>query len=353
MADDRQENGTEDPTQRRRERAREEGQVVQSPEVASSFALLVSGLILLWFGPSMGSGLTSGIRAWISQSIIAWSPQMDFVVFRWLSWHTFTICVVPLAVMLVVSFSIALIQTGPLFAITPLSIKFEKLAPANNWKKLMSLDNGLKSVLAILKVVAAFTGTSIFFYWNWQRYGDSVHRSFASIVTETWDTGVFLWLCIAAFFLTPAAADFLFKKYQHEQKLKMTRDEIKREQKDDSGDPVIRQRQRQRQREAMEQRATSRASEASVILTNPTHLAVALKYEKGMKAPLVVAKGAGVFAKNIVRIAKENRIAVVERKPLARAIYKNIKVGQEIPPEFFRAVAEILAQIYRMRGALV
>jgi len=103
----------------------------------------------------------------------------------------------------------------------------------------------------------------------------------------------------------------------------------------------------------MEQRATKRAAEATVVLTNPTHLAVALKYEQGMSAPVVVAKGAGVFARNIVRIAKENRIDVVQRKPLARAIYKNIKVGQEIPPEFFRAVAEILAQIYRMRRATI
>lgn len=353
MAEDRQEQGTEDPTQRRRERAREEGQVVQSPEVASAFALLVSGLILLWFGRSMGRTLTGGIRTWLSEAITSWSPQMDFVVVRWLSWQSLVICSVPVLLMLVVAFSIALIQTGPIFALTPLSIKFEKLAPANNWKKLMSLDNGLKSLLAIFKVVVAFVGTSIFFYWNWQRYGDSVHSDFATTVTQAWDAGVFLWLCIAAFFLTPAAADYLFKRYQHEQKLKMTRDEIKREQKDDMGDPVIRQRQRQRQREAAEQRSTSKAKEATVVLTNPTHLAVALKYETGMSAPVVVAKGAGVFAKNIVKIAKENRIEVVQRKPLARAIYKNIKVGQEIPPEFFRAVAEILAQIYRMRRAAV
>lgn len=353
MAEDRQENGTEEPTQRRRERAREEGQVVQSPEVASAFALLVAGLILLWCGRSMGGHLTGGLRTWLTETVTTWSPQMDFVVVRWLSWQSLAICGLPLLLMLLVSFSIALIQTGPIFRLTPLSIKFEKLAPASNWKKLMSLDNGLKSLLAILKVVAAFAGTSVFFYWNWQSYGDSVHSDFRSVVTDAWDAGVFLWLCIAAFFLTPAAADYLFKRYQHEQKLKMTRDEIKREQKDDTGDPVIRQRQRQRQREAMEQRATKRAAEATVVLTNPTHLAVALKYEQGMSAPVVVAKGAGVFARNIVRIAKENRIDVVQRKPLARAIYKNIKVGQEIPPEFFRAVAEILAQIYRMRRATI
>ena len=151
MAEDRQENGTEEPTQRRRERAREEGQVVQSPEVASAFALLVAGLILLWCGRSMGGHLTGGLRTWLTETVTTWSPQMDFVVVRWLSWQSLAICGLPLLLMLLVSFSIALIQTGPIFRLTPLSIKFEKLAPASNWKKLMSLDNGLKSLLAIFE----------------------------------------------------------------------------------------------------------------------------------------------------------------------------------------------------------
>ena len=125
---------------------------------------------------------------------------------------------------------------------------------------------------------------------------------------------------------------------------------MKQEQKDDSGDPHVRAAIRRRQREARKQQSVKDVPSATVILTNPTHLAIAVQYEPGkMKAPRVVAKGAGVFAKNIVRIARENSIPVIERKPLARALFKSVKVGQEIPVDFFRAIAEILAQIYKAR----
>lgn len=349
MSDDNSGEGTEDPTDRRRRQAREEGQIVQSPEVASAFALLASGLILMWFGGSIGEELRSGIRIWLTDSVSVWSPHMDGVVFQWLTYRTLTICAIPIAIILTVTFSTALVQTGPMFILTPLSIKFEKLSPATNWKKLMSLDNGLKSLLALLKVHVAFFATTIFVYWNWQLYGTATMASLGSISQEAWDAAIMIWLVLASVFLTPAAADYLFKKYQHEQKLKMTHQEIKREQKDDNGDPQIKMRQRQRQREMLKERSVANVPDATVILTNPTHLAVALKYKAGMAAPVVVAKGAGVFAKNIVGIAKEHRIPVLQRKPLARAIYKNIKVGQEIPPEFFRAVAEVLGHIYQLR----
>lgn len=349
MAEQNEGEGTEDPTDRRRRQAREEGQVVQSPEVASAFALLASGLILMWFGSAIGEELKDAIRMWLSDSVSVWSPQMDGVVFHWLTYRTLAICSIPIAIILTVTFAIAFVQTGPMFMLTPITIKFEKLSPATNWKRLMSLDNGLKSLLALLKVHIAFIATSIFVYWNWRLYGTSTMASLGSISEEAWDAGVMIWLVLAGVFLTPAALDYLFKKYQHEQKLKMTHQEIKREQKDDNGDPQIKMRQRQRQREMIKQRSVANVPDATVILTNPTHLAIALKYKAGMSAPVVVAKGAGVFAKNIVRIAKGHRIPVLERKPLARAIYKNIKVGQEIPPEFFKAVAEVLGHIYKLR----
>jgi flagellar biosynthetic protein FlhB len=147
-----------------------------------------------------------------------------------------------------------------------------------------------------------------------------------------------------------AIVDYLIKWFRNEQKLMMTREDIKQEQKDDSGDPQVRAAIRRRQREARKQQSVTDVPKATVILTNPTHLAIAIQYEPGtMRAPKVVAKGAGVFAKNIVRIARENKIPVLERKPLARALFKTVNVGQEIPFDFFRAIAEILAQIYKAR----
>jgi flagellar biosynthetic protein FlhB len=145
--------------------------------------------------------------------------------------------------------------------------------------------------------------------------------------------------------------DYLVKWFQNEKKLKMTREETKQEQKDDQGDPHVRAAIRKKQREARRRQSVKDVPKATIILTNPTHLAIAIQYEAGkMRAPKVVAKGAGVFAQNIVRIARENKIPVLERKPLARALFKSVDVGQEIPFEFFRAIAEILAQIYKARA---
>jgi flagellar biosynthesis protein FlhB len=159
-----------------------------------------------------------------------------------------------------------------------------------------------------------------------------------------------LCLAMAGVCVGLALVDYLVKWFRHEKKLMMTREEIKQEQKDDNGDPHVRAAIRRKQREARKQRSVKDVPKATVILTNPTHLAIAIQYEPGkMKAPKIVAKGAGVFAKNIVRIARENKIPVLERKPLARALYKNVQVGQEIPVDFFRAIAEILAQIYKAR----
>jgi flagellar biosynthetic protein FlhB len=149
-----------------------------------------------------------------------------------------------------------------------------------------------------------------------------------------------------------ALIDYLVKWFRNEQKLMMSREEIKQEQKDDSGDPHLKAAIRKKQREARRRQSVRDVPKATVILTNPTHLAIAIQYEPGqMKAPRIVAKGAGVFAKNIVRIAKENNIPVLERKPLARALFKSVDVGQEIPFDFFRAIAEILAQIYKTKQA--
>jgi flagellar biosynthetic protein FlhB len=171
------------------------------------------------------------------------------------------------------------------------------------------------------------------------------------VVSAAWTMGIMVCLSMAGVSLALALTDYLVKWLRNEQKLKMTREEIKQEQKDDTGDPHLKAAQRKKQREARRQQSVKDVPKATVVLTNPTHLAIAIQYEAGMAAPRVVAKGAGVFAKNIVRIAREHRIPVMERKPLARAIFANVNVGQEIPLEFFRAVAEVIAQIYRARQA--
>ena len=176
--------------------------------------------------------------------------------------------------------------------------------------------------------------------------------SIDDVAAAGWRIGLIICMAMAGVSVSLALADYLIKWFRQEQKLKMTREEMKQEQKDDSGDPQVKAAVRKKQREARKQQSVRDVPKADLILTNPTHLAIAVQYQPGkMRAPKIVAKGAGVFAQNIVRIAKEHRIPVMERKPLTRALFRIVDVGQEIPFEFFRAIAEILAQIYKVKSS--
>jgi flagellar biosynthetic protein FlhB len=147
-----------------------------------------------------------------------------------------------------------------------------------------------------------------------------------------------------------AALDFAYNKWQHNQELKMSKQEVKDEFKQREGDPTVKARIRSVQREMARQRMMEAVPEATVVITNPTHLAIAIRYEEGMPAPKVVAKGAGHVAQKIKAIAMENDIPMVENKPLARTMYKSTDIGDFIPAELYRAVAEILAYVYRLKG---
>jgi flagellar biosynthetic protein FlhB len=159
---------------------------------------------------------------------------------------------------------------------------------------------------------------------------------------------VSLYTCLVLFLM--AVLDFAYTKWQHHQDLKMTKQEVKDESKQREGDPAVKARIRSVQREMARQRMMEAVPDATVVITNPTHLAIALKYEEGMSAPTVVAKGAGFVAQKIKALAAENDIPLVENKPLARAMYKLTEVGDFIPADLYRAVAEILAYVYRLKG---
>ena len=157
-----------------------------------------------------------------------------------------------------------------------------------------------------------------------------------------------LYTCMVLFLM--AVLDFAYTKWQHQQDLKMTKQEVKDEHKQREGDPSVKARIRSVQREMAQRRMMEAVPDATVVITNPTHLAIALKYEEGMRAPTVVAKGAGFVAQTIKSIAIENGIPLVENKPLARTMFKSAEIGDFIPAELYRAVAEILAYVYRLKG---
>lgn len=351
MADEQEHNGTEAPTERRRKQAREDGQVVQSPDFAAASSMLAGALLLLWCGPVVCKGFRLGIQTWLTRSFDGvWLPMHTDLSVRWMSTELMMMCGLPLAMLAVIALMTAFSQVGFVASFKPLAVDFEKLSPSRNWKRLISIDNGIRGLLALFKILLIISFTFSFFYLRSDEYRITAASTVERVSSETWRNGMRIWIWLSGLLLIIATLDYLVRWFRNEQKLKMTHEEIKREHKDENGDPQIKAAARRRQRDAMKQRSVADVPKATVVLTNPTHLAVAIQYEIGkMAAPRVVAKGAGVYAKNIVRIAKEHRIQVIQRKPLARAIYKSIRVGQDIPPEFFRAIAEILAQIYRIK----
>ena len=343
--------GTLDPTQRRRDEARKDGQVVASPDISSTFSVLAGCLFLMWFGGAIGQRILLSFQTWFRDvPSTDWTTLNTQMGARWLTGELLGTCGMMLLCLMAVGLITGFAQSGFLISWKPMEVDFEKMSPVKGWEKLFSIDSGIRGILGISKVLLLLIVASVIV---WLRRAELAPANFVSVgglFTFGWKLGLTICLSLAIVSFSLAAADYVTRWLRHEKKLKMTHEELKQEQKDELGDPTIRAAVRRKQREALKNRSVAEVPDATVILTNPTHYAVALKYESGkMTAPKLVAKGAGSFAFNIVSIAKEHRIPVIRRPPLTRAIFRSVNVGQEIPTEFFRAVAEILGEIYRAK----
>ena len=345
--------GTEAPTPRRREEARDEGQVVFSPDLTASIALLAGCLVLLWSGSTIAIRLMEGFRRWfVEVPSEAWGVHHVSESAHWMTNELVAICGFLVPGIMVIGLAFGFAQVGFHFSFKSLAINWERLLPENGFSRIISMDSGIRGVMNVAKVSLLLCVSAICLWIKRAEFSVQNHASVASLTASAWRLGLYVCIAMTGVSLGLALIDYLVKWFRNEQKLMMSREEIKQEQKDDSGDPHLKAAIRKKQREARRRQSVRDVPKATVILTNPTHLAIAIQYEPGqMKAPRVVAKGAGVFAKNIVRIAKENNIPVLERKPLARALFKSVDVGQEIPFDFFRAIAEILAHIYKTKQA--
>ncbi|MCA9059268.1 MAG: EscU/YscU/HrcU family type III secretion system export apparatus switch protein [Planctomycetaceae bacterium] len=346
-------NGTEPATPRRREQARREGQLAYSPDLTAAFALLAGCGILLWYGEDVAQRLMDGIRTWISDI-----PAEDWGTFdssrtaHWLSSELNGTCAFLVLSLMGCGIAIGFMQAGFVISTKPLEVDFSKLLPSKGWSRVISVESGVRGLMGGAKVLLLGTISAVILWARRDELSAARFHSIRDLAAFTWNTALTICLAMAGVCLGLALVDYLIRWFRHEQRLMMTREEIKQEHKDDTGDPHLRAALKKKQREAARRQSVRDVPKATVILTNPTHLAVALQFEMGkMPAPKVVAKGAGVFAKNIVRIAREHDIPVLERKPLARALFAAVDVGQEIPLEFFRAVAEIIAEIYRSKQA--
>jgi flagellar biosynthesis protein FlhB len=241
-------------------------------------------------------------------------------------------------------------QNGFMLSGEPLTPNFNKLNPINGIKRLFSLRSFVESAKAVVKVVVIGFMAYSMLRKDMDQIPGLVSLSITDILAFMGHSALKLGYYTCLVLILLAAIDLFFQRWQHERDLRMTKQEVKDEYRQREGDPMVRSRIRAVQREMAMRRMMDAVPDATVVITNPTHLAVALKFERDMQAPQVVAKGAGPIAQRIKAVAQENDVTIIEQKPLARALYKMVEIDQYIPGELYHAVAEILAYVYRLKG---
>ena len=342
---------THKATSRKRRKAREKGQIARSREVPFALTFLVLVLVMAFQGDWFIHQLEEPFRVFWSggfgEEINTATVSRVFFRIAWL----FLILAGPLLVLtFVLSVGGLVGQGGFVFTGEPLRPKVTKLNPAQNVKKIFS-KNGIVQLVRSLTLVLAilYLGYSVIR----DHMGDFQLMPAMDLgsILSVW--GAILYqVCIRVAILLAilAAGDFLFQRYQHEENLKMTKQELKDEHKDTEGNPTIKGRIRRLQLEMARRRMMAAVAEADVVITNPTHFAVALKFDMAtMAAPEVVAKGCDHVAQRIKQVAEEHRVPMVEDVELARALYRTVEIGDEVPVQLYRAVAQILAYVFKLK----
>lgn len=352
MADNDQEK-TEQPTSKKRNEARNKGQVAHSREVPSVLVLVGSLAVFALAGAWMFSKLTT-----IVSHLLGISAQMDWNIqgVTRLGWQLFLQVIQLLAPLFLVIMFVGVAanvgQVGFLLTFEPLTPKFSKFNPISGIKRLFALRSIVEVIKSIIKLVVVGWVAYIAVKNEMDVIPALLQTEVAEILAFTGQVSlrILMIACIALIFL--AGFDFIYQRWQHGKDLRMTKQEVKDEHKQSEGDPAVKARIRSAQRQMVRRRMMEAVPKATVVITNPTHLAIALKFESDYQAPVVTAKGAGFLAEKIRTIAKQNDIPIVEQKPLAQALYKSVEIGQFIPAELYRAVAEVLAYVYRLKGLI-
>ncbi len=344
---------TEPATSKKLSDARSEGQVCKSRELDQALALVGLFLTLKAAVSFMGSTFMevfSDIYNKIPDTEAA--TELSTVAVMSYMQHAALLSLKLAGPFFVVGFLIAfvsnLVQVKWKVSTKPLQPKLDKFNPVNGFKRMFSKDSLFELLKSIVKIamiaIIAYTSIRSHLQEIFLLYHITLNQAIALVGSIVIDVG----LKIAIVYCVVGAVDYLYQKHKFNEDMKMTKQEVKDEMKNSEGDPQIKSKQRQRMQEASRRRMMQDVPQADVVITNPTHYAVALKYDAGTgTAPILVAKGADLIAQRIKEIARENKVEIVENKPLARMIYTNVEIGREIPPELYQAVAEILAAVYR------
>lgn len=343
---------TEKATPKKRQDARQKGQVAKSNDLNTAISLLIV-FIFLWIGgnsffQTISSLFRSSFGAKLTMDITEGNIHELFIE---MAMQSAKIVGPIMLIALVAGVFSNFIQVGALFSTEAIQMKLDRLDPLQGFKRIYSLRAVVELLKSMLKII--FVGAIAFaVLWIEKDHILSIARlhiedSLAMVGSLIVKLGLFV--SIALIFL--AVLDYMYQKFDFEKNIRMSKQDIKDEYKKSEGDPLIKSKIKEKQRQMAMRRMMQDVPKADVIITNPTHYAIALKYDdEKMDAPVIIAKGVDYLAVKIKEIAKENKIVMVENRPLARSLYASADIGDVVPEQFFKAIAEVLAYVYRLKG---
>lgn len=346
---------TEKATPKKLDDARKEGRVARSSDLINGFMLLLMFFVLKLFGGIMANLFLDSFVKYYNKASDISMEVFDVRQAVNLSNEIVLDIVIASLPVLIGSFVVALVgnivQVGWKVTGKPLKPKLDRLNPIGGLKRMFSQEKVVELIKSILKVLAIALVAYNEVKDRWKFILNLYDFEFMQAVLNIFDIVLDVGIKISLIFVIIGLADFGYQKWKHLHDLRMSKQEVKDEMKQSEGDPQIKGQIRQKMREGARRRMMQDLPKADVVITNPTHFAVAVKYDKETaEAPYVLAKGADYVAANIKEIAKQNNIEIVENKPLARMLYYNVEIGDQIPPELYQMVAEVLAYVYSVKN---
>lgn len=346
---------TEKATPKKLDDARKEGRVARSSDLINGFMLLLMFFVLKLFGGIMANLFLNSFVKYYNKASDISMEVFDVRQAVNLSNEIVLDIVIASLPVLIGSFVVALVgnivQVGWKVTGKPLKPKLDRLNPIGGLKRMFSQEKVVELIKSILKVLAIALVAYNEVKDRWKFILNLYDFEFMQAILNIFDIVLDVGIKISLIFVVIGLADFGYQKWKHLHDLRMSKQEVKDEMKQSEGDPQIKGQIRQKMREGARRRMMQDLPKADVVITNPTHFAVAVKYDKETaEAPYVLAKGADYVAANIKEIAKQNNIEIVENKPLARMLYYNVEIGDQIPPELYQMVAEVLAYVYSVKN---
>ncbi len=342
---------TEDPSEKKLGEAHGKGQVWNSREVGHWFMFLAMAMILAFMGSNIAQG--------VSRAVVPFLEKPDQIpldagnlgpVLIGTFWESLKPLLFPLLILMIVSIVPTMLQTGLLFSSETITPKLEKLNPLTGLKRIFSLSSTVEMAKNLVKL--AVIGAIVVWLLKPEllRIDQLVGLDLMDALAELKDQTLMLLAGVLAIMAVLAAADVFYQRYTYMKKMRMSKQDVKEEYKQSEGDPMVKMRLRQIRFERTRRRMMAAVPKATVVVTNPTHYAVALLYEpESMAAPKLVAKGADLIAKRIRELAEEHKVPIVENPPVARALFASVEIDEVVPPEHYKVVAEIISFVFKLK----